>query len=34
VERWESAPVDPFFNINTPLDLAEADRLAVIHPDI
>jgi len=31
---WPAAPVDPFFNINTPDDLAEADRLAVLHPDL
>lgn len=25
---WPAAPVDPFFNVNTPGDLAEADRIA------
>ena len=25
---WPAAPVDPFFNVNTPEDLAEADRLS------
>jgi molybdenum cofactor guanylyltransferase len=28
---WPSAPVDPFFNVNTPDDLAEATRLAQAH---
>ncbi len=26
--EWPVTPVDPFFNVNTPEDLAEADRLA------
>ncbi len=26
--QWPADPVDPFFNVNTPEDLAEADRLA------
>ncbi len=26
--EWPANPVDPFFNVNTPEDLAEADRLA------
>jgi molybdopterin-guanine dinucleotide biosynthesis protein A len=25
---WPDKPVDPFFNVNTPADLAEADRIA------
>lgn len=28
VESWTIGPVDPFFNVNTPEDLAQADRLA------
>jgi molybdopterin-guanine dinucleotide biosynthesis protein A len=28
---WPAAPVDPFFNVNTPDDLAEATRLAQAH---
>jgi molybdopterin-guanine dinucleotide biosynthesis protein A len=28
---WPSEPVDPFFNVNTPADLAEATRLASVH---
>ena len=27
-------PVDPFFNVNTPDDLTEADRLVTIHPGL
>jgi molybdopterin-guanine dinucleotide biosynthesis protein A len=40
VEQWAtqpvdpSFPVDPFFNVNTPEDLAEADRLAAMHPGL
>lgn len=30
---WPAAPVDPFFNVNTPEDAAEADRIATQHPD-
>ena len=29
---WPAAPVDPFFNVNTPEDAAEADRIAAQHP--
>ena len=28
VAEWPAEPVDPFFNVNTPDDLAEAERLA------
>jgi len=28
VARWQPAPFDPFFNVNTPEDLTEAERLA------
>ena len=31
IAEWPDAPVDPFFNINTPQDAAEAERLAVEH---
>jgi molybdopterin-guanine dinucleotide biosynthesis protein A len=34
VEQWATEPVDPFFNVNTPEDLAEADRLVALHPDL
>ena len=33
-EYWPTDPVDPFFNVNTPDDLAEANRLAALHPDL
>jgi molybdopterin-guanine dinucleotide biosynthesis protein A len=29
IADWPSAPVDPFFNINSPEDVAEAERIAV-----
>lgn len=28
VAEWSAEPLDPFFNVNTPEDLAEAERLA------
>jgi molybdopterin-guanine dinucleotide biosynthesis protein A len=31
---WPATPVDPFFNVNTPDDLAEAERLAALYPDV
>jgi molybdopterin-guanine dinucleotide biosynthesis protein A len=31
---WPVTPVDPFFNVNTPDDLAEADRLVARYPDV
>jgi molybdopterin-guanine dinucleotide biosynthesis protein A len=34
VEQWAADPVDPFFNVNTPEDLIEADRLVAIHPGL
>jgi len=33
VVEWPVSPVDPFFNANTPADLAEAERLAARHPE-
>jgi molybdenum cofactor guanylyltransferase len=30
---WPVTPVDPFFNVNTPDDLAEAERLAALFPE-
>ena len=30
---WLNAPLDPFFNVNTPGDLAEAERLAALDSD-
>ena len=34
VVEWDATPVDPFFNVNTPEDLAEADRLVRTYPDL
>jgi molybdopterin-guanine dinucleotide biosynthesis protein A len=31
---WPAAPVDPFFNVNTPEDLAEANRIVRMHPGL
>lgn len=31
VADWPAAPVDPFFNVNTPEDAARAERLATQH---
>ena len=28
IADWPAAPVDPFFNVNTPEDAAEAERIA------
>ena len=33
IAEWPAAPVDPFFNVNTPAEAAEADRMAALHPD-
>ena len=30
IAEWPDKPVDPFFNVNTPEDLAEANRIAAI----
>lgn len=32
VAEWPAEPIDPFFNVNTPEDLAEAERLAAGAP--
>jgi molybdopterin-guanine dinucleotide biosynthesis protein A len=34
IAEWPSDPVDPFFNVNTPAEAAEAERLAARYPDI
>lgn len=34
VAEWPTTPVDPFFNVNTPADAAEADRLVAQFPEI
>jgi molybdenum cofactor guanylyltransferase len=33
IADWPIVPVDPFFNVNTPDDVAEAERLAAQYPD-
>jgi molybdopterin-guanine dinucleotide biosynthesis protein A len=30
---WPNSPVDPFFNVNTPQDAADAEAIAVQHPE-
>jgi len=32
--EWPIIPVDPFFNVNTPQDAAEAERIAARHRDL
>ena len=34
IAAWPSDPVDQFFNVNTPAEAAEAERLAARYPDI
>jgi molybdopterin-guanine dinucleotide biosynthesis protein A len=34
IAAWQSDPVDPFFNVNTPAEAAEAERLAARYADI
>ncbi len=34
VVEWETEPVDPFFNVNTPADLIEADHLVAVCPGL
>jgi molybdenum cofactor guanylyltransferase len=33
IADWPTVPVDPFFNVNTPQDAAEADRIAAQYRD-
>jgi len=33
IADWPATPVDPFFNVNTPEDAAEANRIAAQHRD-
>jgi molybdenum cofactor guanylyltransferase len=33
IADWPAEPVDPFFNVNTPEDAAEADRIATQFPE-
>ena len=32
IAEWPANPLDPFFNVNTPEDAAEAERLATLQP--
>jgi molybdopterin-guanine dinucleotide biosynthesis protein A len=34
VADWPDAPVDPFFNVNTPQDAARADEIAMQFPEV
>jgi molybdenum cofactor guanylyltransferase len=34
VAEWPATPVDPFFNVNTPAEAAEAERLATAYPQL
>ena len=34
IADWPAVPFDPFFNVNTPEDLAAAERIAAQHGDI
>jgi molybdopterin-guanine dinucleotide biosynthesis protein A len=34
IADWPDTPVDPFFNVNTPEDIAAAERLAAEHCDL
>ena len=34
VADWPATPVDPFFNVNTPADAAEAERIAEQQCDV
>jgi molybdopterin-guanine dinucleotide biosynthesis protein A len=31
IAQWPATPVDPFFNVNTPDDVAQAERIATLH---
>jgi molybdopterin-guanine dinucleotide biosynthesis protein A len=31
IASWSDQPIDPFFNVNTPDDVATADRVAKQH---
>ena len=33
IADWPAVPVDPFFNVNTPEEVAEAERLAARYPE-
>jgi molybdopterin-guanine dinucleotide biosynthesis protein A len=33
IAEWPAAPIDPFFNVNTPEDAAQAEAIAARYPD-
>jgi molybdopterin-guanine dinucleotide biosynthesis protein A len=33
IAEWPAAPIDPFFNVNTPKDAAQAEAIAARYPD-
>ena len=33
IAEWPAAPFDPFFNVNTPKDVAQAEAIATRYPD-
>jgi molybdopterin-guanine dinucleotide biosynthesis protein A len=33
IAEWQAAPFDPFFNVNTPKDVAQAEAIAARYPD-
>ncbi len=33
VAEWPNLPIDPFFNVNTPADILEAERLSRLSPE-
>jgi molybdopterin-guanine dinucleotide biosynthesis protein A len=33
IAEWRAEPIDPFFNVNTPDDVADAERLAALYPE-
>ena len=33
IVEWPTVPIDPFFNVNTPEDVAEAEHLLTLHGD-
>jgi len=33
IAEWQTTPIDPFFNVNTPKDVAQAEAIAAKYPD-
>jgi molybdenum cofactor guanylyltransferase len=34
IAEWPTTPIDPFFNVNTPKDVAQAEAIAAKFPDV